>query len=100
MYATVRQLKFDESFKDESKRLAQRELLPKLREIPGFIDYYLIFTTEKEIGYSVGLFSDKKGCEIMNKVSNDFLKEWKPKVKIEKMTEGEVVLQARFPATV
>ena len=100
MYATVRQLKYEESFKDEAKRLTQRELLPRLREIPGFIDYYLIFT-EKGAGFSIGVFTDKKGCQTMNTLAGDFVKEWtQNKVHVEKMTEGEIVLTTRTPAAV
>lgn len=99
MYATVRQLKIQEAFKDENKRRVADELIPQFRQIQGFVDCYLIYT-DQDTEISIGIFKDKKGADTMNRLANDFVKPLTPKVKLETMYEGEIVLQARTPATV
>lgn len=97
MYAIVRQLKINESFKDENKRRVHDELLPQVQAIPGFVDYYLIYT-DKQTEVSFGVFKDKKGADTLNKIASDFVKTVAPKVEIQTVTEGEIVLEARKPA--
>ncbi len=99
MYATVRQLKVKPTFKDENQRRVQDELLPQFQDIPGFVDYYLIYT-DKDTEVSIGICKDKKGVDAINKLANDFVKPLAPKVELSKITEGEVVVQSRTPAIV
>lgn len=97
MYATVRTLKIQESFKEENRRRVFDELLEQFRTIPGFIDYYLVYTS-KDIEVSIGFCKDKKGVDAMNKMANDFVKGVAPKVELASIYEGEVAVQARTPA--
>lgn len=97
MYATVRQLFVKKSFQDENKRRVQDELLTSVRAIPGFIDFYLIYT-DKESEISVALFKDKKGADQYNQIANKFIKPFAPKLELQTMSEGEVVVQAGVPA--
>ncbi len=94
MYATVRLLKCKQSFKDENERLVREQLVPDIKAIPGFIDYYLIYG-EKDTEYSIGIFKDKKGAEAMNKLAGDFVKKHAADVEITTITEGEVVVHPR-----
>lgn len=97
MYATVRTLKIQENFKDENRRRVHDELLEQARAIPGFIDYYLLYTG-KDTEVSIGFFKDKKGADALNTLANDFVKGVAPKVELTTINEGEVVVQARTPA--
>lgn len=43
MHATIRSYSdVDQSRKDELTRKVNESLVPKLRELPGFVDYYLV----------------------------------------------------------
>ena len=90
MYAIVRELNIKPAFKEENQRRVTDELLPQVREIPGFVDFYLIYTgNETEI--SVGLFRDKKGVEELNRIANAFVKKTAPNIHLTNAYEGEVV---------
>lgn len=96
MYATVRELTIKPQFKDENKRRVHDELLPQFREIPGFLECYLIYGKE-DTEISIGLFKDKKGADEMNRLANAFVKTISPNVHLTAMTEGEVVVESRTP---
>lgn len=96
MFASVRQLKIKKNFKDENQRRVHDELLPKLRAIPGFIDYYLIYT-DKDEEVSIGFFADKNGADAMNRLANEFVKNIASHVHLDHITEGDVVVESRAP---
>lgn len=91
MYAIVRELNIKPAFKEENQRRVTDELLPKVREIPGYVDFYIIYTG-KETEISVGLFRDKKGCEELGRMADAFVKTITPNVHLVNKFEGEVVV--------
>lgn len=91
MYAVVRELTIKPSFKEENQRRVTDELLPQVRQMPGYVDFYIIYTgNDTEI--SVGLFKDKKGIDELNRLANAFVKSIAPNVHLTNMYEGEVVV--------
>lgn len=98
MFATVRYLKVEKSYRDENIRRVHDELLPEIQAIPGFIDYYLVYT-DNETEVSIGVFKDKKGADQLNALAGQFIKN-KPSVKLTTVHEGPVVVRSRMPAVV
>ena len=97
MYATVRQLKIKDAFRAENRRRVHDELLPRFREIPGFVDCYLIYC-ENDTEISIGIFHDKTGADAMQTIANEYVKSFAPNVKLTSVSDGEVVVQGRTPA--
>lgn len=98
MYATVRQLKIKKAFREENARLVEEDLLPQARTIPGFVDYYLVYT-DNETEISIGVFQDKKGAERFNEAANKFVREkLSGNVRLSTIHEGSVAVQSRAPA--
>lgn len=96
MYAIVRELNIKPAFKEENQRRVHDELLPQVREIPGFVDFYLIYTSE-ETEISVGLFRDKKGIGELNRLADAFVKTTAPNIHLLNKFEGEVVVGSPMP---
>ena len=98
MYAAVRELKINSAFKDENLRRVNEQLLPQMRAIPGFIDYYLIYT-EHDTEFAVALFADKKGVDAYHRVVNTLVSDAGPNLQLQAMAEGDVVAQGRVHAS-
>lgn len=97
MYAVVRQLKIKDAFRDENQQRVHDDLLPRFKNIPGFVDCYLIYC-EDGIEISIGLFQNKAGADAMQAISNAFVKDFAQNVKLSAVNEGEVVVQGRTPS--
>lgn len=97
MYATVRVLKIDDTFRSENRRRVHDELLPRFREIPGFVDCYLIYC-DNDTEASIGIFEDKAGVNAMQNIANRFVKEFSEHLKLTVVYEGEVVVRGRETA--
>lgn len=99
MFATVRQLKIKKSFRDENAKLVHDELLPEMRAIPGFVDYYLTYAGD-DTEISIGIFANKKGADAFNEIASKFVKDQTGgNVKLTTIYEGPVAVQSRTPAT-
>lgn len=98
MYAMVRELKVKDSFRDENIRRVNEQLLPKMRAIPGFIDYYLIYA-EHGVEFAVALFKDKQGADAYRTAVAEIVRDAGPNLDLQLMTEGPVVAQAHVPVT-
>lgn len=98
MYATVRELKIQNAFRDENLRRVNEQLLPQMRTIPGFIDYYLVYT-KNDTEFAIALFADKKGADAYRKVVNELVYDARANLNLQAMAEGEVVAHGRAPAS-
>lgn len=57
---------------DTTLRLIDGTLVPRLRQIPGFISYYAAVAAPQLL-VSVGLFRDRASCDEANQITSEWL---------------------------
>ena len=62
MYAVIRHYRSQAGSVEEATRQVQEELLPKVRQIAGFVGYYLFNPSPQEIA-AISLFESQAGAE-------------------------------------
>jgi hypothetical protein len=72
MYASIRKYKTDSAA--EVTRLVNEEFIPRIKNLPGFLAYYLVGTGEGFMA-SVSVFETKDGAEESNKMAASWVKE-------------------------
>ena len=96
MFATVRRYEgIDASHKDELTKKVGETLIPRLRKLPGFGDYFLIDTGDGVMS-SITLFDTSSQASDSTRVAS----EWVRDEKLEgilgtppKVTDGEVLVR-------
>lgn len=96
MYAMVRKLKVKDSFREENIRRVNDLLLPQMRAIPGFVDYYLIYA-QNGVEFAFALFKDKNGADAYRNAVAQIVKDAGANLDLQFMEEGPVVAQATAP---
>ncbi len=90
MYAVVRQYQFDSNDTEEIDRKVQEILVPQLKKLSGFVDYYWI-DTGKGTGASMTIFKDEAGVEESVRVAAEFVQRELPsKIGKPEILQGEV----------
>ncbi|MEA3145123.1 MAG: hypothetical protein QOE88_787 [Verrucomicrobiota bacterium] len=72
MYASIRKYKTDSA--TEVTRLVNEEFVPRIKNLPGFLAYYLVGTGEGFMA-SVSVFETKDEAEESNKMAASWVKE-------------------------
>ena len=72
MYTSIRKYKTDSEA--EVARLVNEEFVPRIKNLPGFLAYYLVGTGEGFMA-SVSVFETKDGAEESNKMAASWVKE-------------------------
>jgi quinol monooxygenase YgiN len=73
MYAVMRYHEFDANQREEVDRKVREELVPIIRETPGFIAYYWLDTGEGQ-GVSFSVFEDKAGANESTRLAADLVR--------------------------
>lgn len=96
MYAAVRQYHFDPKDTEEIDRQVQQNLVPLLKKISGFVDYYWI-DTGKGTGASMSVFRDEAGVQESIRVAAEFVQREMPsKISKPEILQGEVKAAAQL----
>jgi hypothetical protein len=96
MYAAVRQYHFDPKDTEEIDRRVQQGLVPELKKISGFVDYYWI-DTGKGTGASMSVFRDEAGVKESIRVAAEFVQREMPtKISKPEILQGEVKAAAQL----
>jgi hypothetical protein len=96
MYTAIRRYEgTDVNALREIIRRAQEELVPQLKQIPGFMAYYIVDAGEGTIA-SVSVFEDRDGVAMSTMVAENWVRENIGSLAPNppQVTAGEVVLQA------
>lgn len=97
MYATLRLYELDESYdKKEITRNVRDELLPQLRQVPGFVDYFRFEAKDGTI-VTFGIYRDKQSAERASEIVNRFNKRIRSDVMLTALHEGPIDVQSREP---
>jgi hypothetical protein len=95
MHATIRRYEgIDQSRIDELVKNADENLLPRLREMPGFGGYYLI-QAGNGVMSSVGFFETSAQADESTRIAANWVRDEKLETVLPnppKITDGEVVL--------
>ena len=94
MHATIRRYEgVDQNRTEELTRKVGESLVPKLSQLEGFSDYYLIETGEGIIT-SVGIFDTSTQASESTRIAADWIREENLESAIPnppKVTEGEII---------
>ena len=74
MYAAIRHYHFKKEEGEKLDQMVQELLMPLLKKVPGFVNYYWVDTGEGE-GASLSVFEDKAGADESISVAAKFVKE-------------------------
>lgn len=97
MYVTMRLYKLDETFgQAEVTRKVRDVLLPQLRHVPGFVDYFR-FKAQDDTIVTFGIYRDKQSAARASEIVGDFNKTIHSDVKLTGFYEGRVDVQSREP---
>jgi hypothetical protein len=95
MHATIRRYEgIDQSRTDELVKNVDENLLPRLRELPGFGGYYLI-EAGNGVMSSVGFFETSAQADESTRVAATWLRDEKLETVLPnppKITDGEVIV--------
>ena len=95
MYATLRLYTLDETFdKPDVTRKVQDVLLPQLRQVPGFVDYFR-FEAEDGTIITFGIYRDRQSAHLASEIVGRFNKTIHSDVKLTRMYEGPIDVQSR-----
>ncbi|MBC5806164.1 MAG: hypothetical protein DLM53_09020 [Candidatus Eremiobacter antarcticus] len=90
MYAAVREYKFDPKDTAEIDRKVQEILVPQLKKLPGFVDYYWIDTGDGS-GASMTICKEEAGVKESIRVAAEFVQRELPsKIGKPVVIQGEV----------
>jgi hypothetical protein len=96
MFATIRRYEsIDQSRTSELIKMVDENLLPRLRELPGFNGYYLIEAGEGVLS-SIGFFDTSAHADESTRVASSWVRENKLETALPtapKITSGEVVVE-------
>src|SRR5579864_739062 len=96
MYAAVREYKFDAKDTEEIDRKVQEILVPQLKKLSGFVDYYWIDTGHGS-GASMTIFKDEAGVKESIRAAAEFVQRELPsKVGKPDVIQGEVKAAAQL----
>ncbi len=74
MYASIRRYVVHPGSMDEIARQVDKGFLPTLRDIPGFVAYYLV-DVGNGLGISFSIFEDQAAAERSAAASREYIKE-------------------------
>jgi hypothetical protein len=72
MYATMRVYEMTEDWDDDLSARLEREFMPALEEIPGFVAYYSLEAGPRVFA-SVTIFDDRAGAETSNRLAAELV---------------------------
>jgi Antibiotic biosynthesis monooxygenase len=95
MYAAIRRYTIKGTTAEELARRADEGIVPTLREVPGFLAYYLIGAADDTMA-SVSVFETREGAEQSTRLAADWVKRnLAPFVPTPpQVTTGDVLVQA------
>lgn len=97
MYATMRLYKLDETFdKDTVTRQVNDVLLPQLKQVPGFVDYFR-FEAEDGTIVTFGVYRDKPSAQYASEIVGQFNKSIRSDVMRTGFYEGPIDVHSREP---
>lgn len=97
MYATLRLYTLDETFdKPDVTRKVQGVLLPQLRQVPGFVDYFRFEAKDGTI-ITFGVYRDKQSAQQASDIVARFNKTIHSDVMMTNSYEGPIDVQSREP---
>jgi heme-degrading monooxygenase HmoA len=82
MYTTIR--RYHVTDKEELTRRTREDFLPKLKELPGFLGYYVV-DGEGDTWVSLSVFETREGAEASNRLAADEVRE----LHLEHLFTGE-----------
>jgi hypothetical protein len=89
MYASIRRYKTESA--KEVARLVNEEFVPQIKNLPGFLAYYVIDTGEGMMA-SISVFETKDGAEESNRMAASWVKQSLPGLLgPPEITAGEAV---------
>jgi hypothetical protein len=95
MFATLRRYEgIDASHKGELTKTVGETLVPRLRKLPGFSDYFLIDTGDGVMS-SIGLFDTSSQAQESTRVAAEWVRDEKLERILKnppKVTDGEVLV--------
>lgn len=95
MYATLRLYTLDETFdKPDVTREVRDVLLPKLRQVPGFVDYFRFEAVDGTI-ITFGIYRDKQSAHLASEIVGRFNKSIHSDVVMTNIYEGPIDVQSR-----
>ena len=102
MHATIRRYEgVDQNATDELTKKVSESLIPKLSELEGFSEYYLIETTDG-IMTSVGIFDTPTHASESTRIAADWIREENLDSALPnppKVTEGEIIAHENTAST-
>jgi hypothetical protein len=72
MYASIRRYKYETGTAAEVNRFVKEALVPRIKELAGFLAYYAI-ETEEGVWASISVFETQEGMEKSNALAAEFL---------------------------
>ena len=90
MYSVSR--KYQTALTEPVKTSIENDLMPKLKEIPGFVHYFVIEQEKTEEFFVFAVFKEREGAETSNKIASKWKIDNGLNLPAPEITEGKVVL--------
>lgn len=74
MYVTIRRYKITPGSTAELKNRIEKDFLPIISKVPGFVEYFWTSAGENEM-FSVNVFADRKGAEESVRAAADYVRD-------------------------
>jgi heme-degrading monooxygenase HmoA len=74
MYAAIRRYNVNEGAADRIVERVNAEFLPRLRQAPGFVSYFIIDGGDGTIA-SVTVFEDKRGADDSSRIASEWVRQ-------------------------
>ena len=95
MYTIIERRKMNQARAQETGQQAQRDLLPKLRQAPGFVGFYLVADTEQGVTTAVIVWESKAQADAFQQEADRWTQTLEAHGhRLESSNSGETVMQA------
>ncbi len=74
MYAAIRRYEKTRSLNDEARRGLQERFIPRLQELDGFVDYYMVEGSDKTLA-TVSVFESPEHADRSNEIARQYIGE-------------------------